>query len=543
LSGISWHKSIIPRTAAIFFVVVAAATYVTMSVSGQNDLRAFAERRYRDVLLVMQAAIDPRFQTKAEELARVCERLVVIDAVKGGAMIDDSGHLQQAFGERPETEFQAIMRTGRQIFQPHETNRLEFYFPPEQTRTPFHIVARVNSDDLSSLEALSTNRQVFLSLMAGAIASAIATIVLLLLVTYPLSRIHKAIEGILADPSNADDGVKLRAGGSEVGTLARSVDFLRSRLADVWRTKVLVADGILETSPFATIEISPDGTPIFGNPACNALFGRDVVRSFGTSPLVVWDVEAEARNNLKFEIDAHPDETRLIEIATTAGSRYAMLASLVVGKETRAPLTIGMMAEVTAMHEARLALERTLAAADVDLRTASLREFELKLMLESCFSLLGGGRGHEVHIDIVPFGVEWMERAREVGLAVVGEVSEEGPQVAGGQEDLRSVIRLAAAAACARCGVTPVEARIDVRGINFETVGLEISVRPAQDGNGHRKSSLDANLIQAALRTACKRIGAQLGEIAQAEDSSQVRMTLRGAAERLTTTMKVGAKS
>jgi hypothetical protein len=175
---------------------------------------------------------------------------------------------------------------------------------------------------------------------------------------------------------------------------------------------------------------------------------------------------------------------------------------------------------------------------------AALRELELKLMLEGCLTLLGGSKGEEAHIDITPFALEWLDPARQFGLVAKGECSEESPQVAGVQDDLRAVIRLAATAACARCGVSPLDVTIDLRGINFETVGLEVQARPSEEAGDAplRRSSIDANLILAALRVACKRAGAQLGEVVFSDGATNIRMTLRGVAERMSTGMKAGVK-
>ena len=126
MSRFSWHKSIVIKAAAISALAVSLATYAAIVVNRRDDVRRFEERRYAEVEMVLQAAIDPRFQTKAEEIARVAERLVVIEAIKGGALFDESGHALQVFGERPLTDFQAVMQTGRQIFLTRDANRIEF---------------------------------------------------------------------------------------------------------------------------------------------------------------------------------------------------------------------------------------------------------------------------------------------------------------------------------------------------------------------------------------------------------------------------------
>lgn len=541
MSRFSWHKSIVIKAAAISALAVSLATYAAIVVNRRDDVRRFEERRYAEVEMVLQAAIDPRFQTKAEEIARVAERLVVIEAIKGGALFDESGHALQVFGERPLTDFQAVMQTGRQIFLTRDANRIEFYYPPEHSHTPFFIVVRAAFDELPELEAIGELRAVLISLAAGLAGALAATLFTLFWVSLPARRLARAARQIVDDPAMIEEAVRLKSGGSEIGALNHSLDFLRSTLADIWRTKVLVAEAILETSPFAIVQMTAEGTPIFANPASTTLFGRDVIHSFGTSPLVVRDVEAQSRNNLKFEIDSHKD-LRLIEVGNGQPGRYAMLGSLVVGKDTRSAYTVGLMADVTPLQEARLGAEGIARDLQAQVRMAGLKELELKLMLESCLTLLGGGKAEEVHIDAAPFAREWLEPALQIGLVAHAESSDEGPQVAGAQDDLRSVVRLSMLAATARCGVTPVDLTFDLRGINFETVGLEVVARPGGAGT-QRPCSVDANLVLAALRVACKRIGAQLGDVALNDGVSQVRMTLRGAAERMATGMKAPKES
>lgn len=63
MSRFSWHKSIVIKAAAISALAVSLATYAAIVVNRRDDVRRFEERRYAEVEMVLQAAIDPRFQT------------------------------------------------------------------------------------------------------------------------------------------------------------------------------------------------------------------------------------------------------------------------------------------------------------------------------------------------------------------------------------------------------------------------------------------------------------------------------------------------
>lgn len=533
-ASIAWAGAVL-MFAAAFCGVQAAAV-----LSSINDRAAYLARNYADAERTLTASIDPRFQTKAEEIGRVLDRLVVIGAVKGAAMFDDSGHLQDTFGEPTETGFESIERTGKKVFGVAEQSRVEYYLAPAVTGTPYHLIVRVDVAEMSGLEGMSEHRTLVFAL-AGAGGAALMTLLFVwIAVARPVRRITAAVDKALANPALADVGAPLHIGRSELGVLANGVERFRSSLADIWRTKVMVADAILEMSPFAVVQLAPDGSPIFGNPAAAGLFDRDVVRTQSTLPVVVRDVESGQRAVLREHLEHHRGETRLVEIATSSGPHFALAGSLVVGAETRTPTTVVMFADVARLHGSRLDAERRLREEAVRTRTLIRREAELKLMLETCIALMGGGaRTPEVHIDVTPFAFDWLEAARQHGLVGRFDVTPEGPTVAGPREDLKAVIRLGLLVAYARSGTAPVDIEVDARGINFETAGVSIKATPpAGDGPAGEPVGADWQLALAALRAAVKRVGGQMSEIAVADDGVTLKFVLRGAAERLATGMK-----
>lgn len=526
-----------------FGAVLVAILSITTFVRDQDDDR-YLERRYADVGKILSAAIDPRFQSKADEISRVAERLVVIGAVRGGVLYDSSGHEQQVFGERIEASFNAVMRTGRTVFRPAGGTKADFYYPPEASQTPFHIFLRVEVGEITSLETVRDDRAITIALSGGAAAATITEMVMLIMVWWPLRRVRSAVEAMLHDPASADRGQPLRAWGGEVGKLTFAFECLRSMLADVWRTRVMVADTIIESSPVAVLQINADGNPFFANPSCARLFGRDILRTNEVSPLVFRDVTSGARLGLKAYVETHKSGIRAVEFPTPNGPKQALLASLVIGSETRAPVNVLVGVDISALHGARVGAETALKAGMEEVARATTRTFEYKQMLEACIALMGGGgkKGQE-HVQVAAFAREWLDTAVEAGAVQLSEVDGEDPEVAGGSENLRTVVRFAAFVAYTQLGTLPIDMRVDVRGIDFETAGLQIQARAA--GGGTKGACVaDTNLALAALKAAVARVDGQLSEVEKDENGAViVRVILRGAAERVHTGMKSKAAS
>jgi hypothetical protein len=534
------HASLALVGAVLLFAAAFCGVQAAAVVTGVRDRADFVERTYVHAERTLKAAIDPRFQTKAEEIGRVLTRLVVIDAIKGAAMFDSSGHLQDTFGEATETSYETIERNGLEVYPVKDQTRAEYYLAPDVTGTPFHLLVRVDVGIMAGLEGLSDQRALILSLAGAGAAGTAAMISVWLGIARPIRRINAAVDKALANPALADVGTPLHAARTELGVLASGIERFRSSLADIWRTKVMVADAILEHSPFAVVQLAPDGSPIFGNPAASGLFDRDVVRTQATSPLVVRDVASGGRAVLRDHLDQHPGELRLVEIATGSGPHYAVAGSLVVGAETRTPTTVAMFADVGAIHGARLDAEQRLADEQGHGRLMIRREAELKLMLESCIALLGGaGKGAEVHIDVTPFASEWLDSARAAGLVSGAHLAPDGPMMAGMRDDLRAVVRLGLLVAYARSPRAPVQMAVEAKGINFETAGLTIKATPApEDDPSSGPVGADWSIAIAALRAAVKRVGGQMSEVASGEDGTTLKFVLRGAAERVATTIK-----
>jgi len=98
-------------------------------------------------------------------------------------------------------------------------------------------------------------------------------------------------------------------------------------------------------------------------------------------------------------------------------------------------------------------------------------------------------------------------------------------------------VRFAAFAAYTELGTLPVDMKIDVKGVDFETAGLQVQVRAAAGAKG--ACAADSNLALAALKAAVARVDGQLSGLEKDESGTVlVRIMLRGAAERMQTAMK-----
>ncbi|WP_156886879.1 hypothetical protein [Pleomorphomonas oryzae] len=534
-----FHISTILRPSVLAFGAVLIALLSITSLVRDRDDERYLERRYADVGKILSAAIDPRFQNKADEITRVAERLVVIGAVRGGVLYDGSGHEQQVFGEHIEASFNSVMRTGRTVFRPAGASKADFYYPPEVSLTPFHIFLRVDVGEITSLETIRDDRAVTIALGGGAAAAAITEMVMMLMVWWPLRRLRTVVEALLQDPASADRSHPLRAWGGEVGRLTFAFECLRSMLADVWRTRVMVADTIIESSPFAVLQINGDGHPFFANPSCARLFGRDILRTNEVSPLMLRDVTSGARHNLKSFVEANKSGIRPVEFPTPNGPKQALIASLVLGAETRAPVNVLVGVDISAVYGARVAAEAALKAGMEDVARATTRTFEYKQMLEACLALMGGGgKKRQDHLQITSFVREWLDTAAEAGAVQASDIDGEDPELAGGADDLRAVVRFAAFVAYTQVGSLPVDMKIDIRGIDFETAGLQVQARAAAGGT-KGACVADTNLALAALKATVARVSGQLSEVEKDENGAvAVRIVLRGAAERVHTGMK-----
>jgi PAS domain-containing protein len=533
----AFHISTILRPSVLAFGAVFVALLAITSLVRDNDAGRYLERRYADVGKILSAAIDPRFQSKADEITRVAERLVVIGAIRGGVLYDGSGHEQQVFGERIEATFDAVMRTGRTVFRPAGGAKADFYYPPEVSLTPFHIFLRVDVGEITSLETIRDDRAITIALGGGVAAAATTELIMLMMVWWPLRRVRTAVDAMLHDPAKADRGQPLRAWGGEVGKVTFAVECLRSLLADVWRTRVMVADTIIESSPFAVLQINVDGHPFFANAACSRLFGRDILRTHEVSPLMFRDIASGARQGLKAYVETHKSGVRTVEYPTPNGPKQAMIASLVLGAETRAPVNVLVGLDVSALHGARLSAEAALKTGMEEVARATTRTFEYRQMLEACLALMGGGKKAQDHLQISGFAREWLDMAAEAGAIQASEIDGEDPEVAGGSDNLRAVVRFSAFVAYTRLGTLPADMRIDVRGIDFETVGLQVQARAAGGAKGVACVA-DPNLALAALKASIARVDGQLAEVATDEQGAAVvRVILRGAAERMQTGM------
>lgn len=537
----AFHISTILRPSLFAFgAVFVAILSITSLVRDQDDAR-YLERRYADVGKILSAAIDPRFQSKADEITRVAERLVVIGAIRGGVLYDSSGHEQQAFGERVEASFNAVMRTGHAVFRSAGGSKADFYYSPEASLTPFHIFFRVDVGEITSLETVRDERAITIALGGAAAAATVTELIMMLLVWWPLRRLRTVVEAMQQDPASADRTQPLKAWGGEVGRLTFAFECLRSMLADVWRTRVVVADTIIESSPFAVLQVNGDGHPFFANASCGRLFGRDILRTNEVSPLVLRDVTSGARHGLKAFVDAHKSGIRAVEFATPGGQKQAMIASLLLGAETRAPVNVLVGVDISTLYGERVAAEVALKAGMEDVARAATRTFEYKQMLEACLALMGGGKKSQDHVQVASFANEWLEAASEAGAAQIFEVDGEDPEVSGGAENMRAVVRFAAFVAYTQVGSLPVDMKIDVRGIDFETAGLQVQARASAAGT-KGACAADTNLALAALKAAVARVSGQLSEVEKDENGGViVRVILRGAAERMHTGMKAKA--
>jgi PAS domain-containing protein len=522
-------------------LIVAIFSFFFIQFLAREDASSAIARRYDETEHLFKAAIDPRFQSKAEEIDRVANRLVVIDVVKGGALFDDSGHLLESFGEATETGFVRIGRTADYIFAVEDPARIEYYLSPGVTGTPYHLIARVDMSDLNRLQERALERVTVIAVTLSGVVFLLLSSAMIYLVVLPSRKIISAIDAAVADPANADTGPPLIMRRTELGMIAGRVEHFRAMLGKVWRTKVMVADSILENSPFAIVQLTPDGSPIFANPAAVEFFERDIIRGDPNTPILLRDAETDQRGTLMELLKQANGTTRLFEPLGTGRQHYALATSLSIGVTGRAPDTIALLTDVTTMEAARQDYERRFRNEAALVGTGKRREFELKLMLESCLTLLSGpDKPQPINLDSAPYITEWLKDAKTIGIVASSHNLGDNPMVSAAPDDLRAVCRLALLVAYSRTGRVPVQIMVDSKGINFETVGLAVKAVsvPSNGDDANEATAADWQLAFAALRTALRRINGQLAEFTATHDHTVVKLILKGAAERMHTTLK-----
>ena len=77
----------------------------------------------------------------------------IIEAIKGGALFDESGHALQVFGERPLTDFQAVMQTGS-ILEAMRANPGVDYTMAKQCNVPSAGASLLANDQREWMRAL-----------------------------------------------------------------------------------------------------------------------------------------------------------------------------------------------------------------------------------------------------------------------------------------------------------------------------------------------------------------------------------------------------
>ncbi|SON54213.1 hypothetical protein HDIA_0672 [Hartmannibacter diazotrophicus] len=547
-SGRKLIKFSLPSAISATFIV-ASLTFV-VTVGGINAAIFFIGKlRYTEELAnlrktsiaLLQSAIDPRFQSKAEEIGRVGTRLVVIDALKGASIFDATGSQLETFGERPFTTFNAIRHGVIPAPESSEEARAEFHISPEESQTAYHLLIRVDTSQMLARVAANLRQLRIMSVMIGLLVSLFSGFLVRQRIALPAKRINRIVREALLTPTRAGEERCDIGRRDEIGHLAREIDDFLLQFAAAWRTKVMVADMLLSTSPIGVIQFSDKGVILAANPAAHSLVNLEFDQGGKELPRTLRLTASDQTVSLDKAGVNFGTETYLVEAMEAPTPTY-LLASAVANEDTEGfKTTVLLLTDATKLYKERLSLieERDRGWRDVEER--SRRQLELKMMLESCLSLMAPApSGPDGSIEPMPMAEAWINDAQAVGLVKSAESSVEAPTVSGDSHDIDAVMRLALLTAMARIGKSPVDIVVEGKGINFETAAYTVRARAPAAGAELADASSNAtdwNLALAALRVAIKRVKGQMVDFSATDEEVSVRMILRGASERLSTGM------
>ncbi len=526
--------------AATLLATLASAMLAVQYVSSVRLGEERAALRQASIDL-LKAAIDPRFQNKAEEIGRVGSRLVVIDALKGAAVFDSTGSLLEAIGEKPFTTFAAIRYGETPAPERADEARAEFYLAPAVTDTPYHLLIRVDTAEIVHKVGAETMRLRLGALALALVAAAAAALVVRYRVARPAETIARVLASAIERPARADSRRCETGGQDEIGRLARNIDSFLVQFATAWRTKVAVADTLLQSAPIGILQIADNGTLLAANPAAARLislsYGDDGLPQNRNLELI------ESGQSLPIPEIARRvagGEATVVQNVDAARPAYALAGAIRnEGDEDGPPTTVMLLTDVTRLQSQRMDLGERLEACEADVRERARRQFELKLMLEGCLALMATSpSGPDAHVEPMALAESWIKDAQAVGLVSRAELSVEAPSVSGERSDIEAVMRLALLTVLAKVEATPALIVVEGKGINFETAGFTVRAiaSPPEDANADRSNSAaDWQLALAALRAAIKRVRGQIGEFNAAGGEASVRIVLRGASERMHT--------
>jgi PAS domain-containing protein len=514
--------------AALATLVVQAALLVLL----QGSLTAAGVAAlYAETANVVRATVDVRSASRAEEMQRVGNRLVLSGSISGAAIYDSAGELQLVAGEAPAVSLARVLDERRDRFPGRDGTRVDFYLPPALSETPFHIIVRRDASAVLS-EARHTLLAGLAIIVAGGLAAGLfAALLAQRLASRPLARIAGTLRTAAGAPERADAAPVAASGVAEIRMLGDAADALLKASADGWRGPVAAARALLETAPVPVVLLTPEGDIASANEAAARFFGPQLQLERATTLIQVVDVETGRRTALA-GVGAEPGRgMREVRIETRFGTSHAELGVTTTDTAGNEPTTVLMFFDLGARHEIETALARRAERAEQAAGDERRRGFELKLMLEGCLALMGGAEPDAAEtLDPTAAILEWRDRAIEAGIARSVSLAPGAIAVAGPAGALRRIFRLALVAAYARCGGGPVDISV-VSGETASGVSFSITARPADAAAESWRTDADWALPLAALRSEIQRAGGRMSEFASEDRETVVRFALRRSAD------------
>lgn len=515
-------------TGAIQSLVVFPYLY-SLQHAEFNEIRDLAVRYW-------MATIDARTQNRAEENERVGKRLVIINAIVGGAIYDGSGALLSTFGEQPQATLEAMQQERINQLSSDAGTRTDYFIAPSQTQTPFQIIVRADT----SRVALDFQRNVDLAIIVIAAGALIAAATSLFFVRLRVGRLAKkiahALEKAIEHPSRSASFVTSMKGRDEIAALAHTVDVFLTQISNIWVRRVEVADRMLQELPFGTILLRANGEIVQCNPTVEPLITDVFRRDDGISGerKCIRDIATDRIATLREFTLATTDRLTYIEILGTETPSYFVATSVRLSNDSKEQLYAVMLADIGSVQSERLTAEYLAAQRMAYIEMMRRREAEMKMMLDSCMSLIQAGtKIVETGVEPITPALDWCQEMAQAGILATYDLPDSAPTVSGSPAAVSSIFRNALMLGYASCGRWPISVDIKAQGINFETVGFTITVTAAEGSQEISDSGmmLDKNVAMAALRSDIRRCRGQLAEITSENGTTRIQFILRGVSE------------
>ena len=381
-----------------------------------------AEQRARDLI---KAAVDPNVFPTVQYEKDVLTRLAPAAYIAGARIEDTAGEPLATLGEAPDLAALEARRAAVTAQADPGGQYIDVYIPSEFSGFTHAIVLRL---DLEPYHAMLRARIIHAGLEALAIAAIICfglTFALYPVLFRPISLIHRAVIKGIADQDIADQFVIKWKRTDELGTLASAINQLLIGASANYNDTLHTAHQVIENSAVATMVYKPSGELSYANPRALKLFNTGSLE----------ELAGLDQAFLKIKAAASPSAAPITIEEALADGPYSEEGTIITPNGAVAMICMGDISYrddgsvrryVSQFLDAQAALSRIsrLTAANEQAnqrrQMAEQRSVTLKILLESCLTLLDTSNstdGHSELVEVEPIIKNWAQIYARVGKA------------------------------------------------------------------------------------------------------------------------------